>query len=1072
MLKKLSAVFCSLAALLLSAEPIELQQELKLDTAVKGSTSIQLDIPPVQLPPGKSAVLKFNARIVTPNYAGWGNLLQIVLNNKVLDNTTANGEQRILFRSSKIKTSKAKTPTLPWFGKNRNNTALIVFYAPEKASELAPQILSDRAAGFDYTIRIDDLLRSGQPNKLKFNYLLQKRHVQNRNLQLVLRNITIDFIDQATPQADSQPVIVNGEIMLRSRLALDAPASGTTDIKIDFPAVQVPRGKVPVLAFNARIATPSMGGWNNYLKLKLNNKRIDRENPDGEYRLLRRGIYMQNSLPKEVNRDWWRSKKGDQALLMFFAPESATELEKRVTGNRECRYDYEIDISDLVNRLEIGADDRIESNENNSLQLSYSLMRRYVQGKNIPLIIKDLRIKFLDKSEVEKVRPQPQATVKRNAQKPVASLSGNGAVLEVAADGTLQLQLAGETVFMDSFFSYPAKPMMKYNAFGHNPSGNAAAWQVNISKEAQSLYLTARSGAFEIRRKITFDGRRFNFLDQLKNISQANSALAFFDRFSGNDLKRNSVKLAGQADVRGTVDFFGASNPTVFLPGKKSAWGVVYEDTVSRAQLQLRSQAALYEAGSVGCGAKPNDTIEREFAIYPLAGGDYFDFINQVRRDWGINKFTIPGTLAFSPRGQQPDKPNKLAVIKPWFEFCYYGNNSDLDGALMSRQEFTAKAQKQLKQLRSKRADVRVFASIENNLVPFDCRQYDWARQIRQKGVKEARNAEGIRYGQFLSKELTEKLDAVTPLKDSIIRSADGRAMIDNMYPSTPVINLMVQPELGNSRYKQMIEQIDFLMDKVGVDSIYIDQFQPYTIGGFSENRWDGRTVELAKDGSIQRYRYSYALTGATARAAIIKHITDKGGLVLTNGQSMSKEEQGLFRLAFQEMENDSVNPMLFIDECPPEFRWQSVSHLGCPVALGIRPRKYLDVSVRPNRAAEALTKGVITALRNGLLYYVYIYDIHTDGQSDSGSFDMFERMFPFTPVELNAGYLIGKERIITAVSKNFTVGGSQKPRCTHYNKRGIPAPAEFAVTGQPGAWQVEVKLNDWNEIAIIEINQ
>ena len=294
--------------------------------------------------------------------------------------------------------------------------------------------------------------------------------------------------------------------------------------------------------------------------------------------------------------------------------------------------------------------------------------------------------------------------------------------------------------------------------------------------------------------------------------------------------------------------------------------------------------------------------------------------------------------------------------------------------------------------------------------------------------------------------------------------------MFDNMYPNAPVINLMVQPELGNSRYKQMIEQIDFLMDKAGVDSIYIDQFQPYTKGGFSENRWDGRTVELAPDGSIKRYRYSYALTGATARAAIIKHITDKGGLVLTNGQSMSREEQGLFRLAFQEMENDSVNPLLFMDECPPEFRWQSISHLGCPVALGIRPRKYLNVKKRPNRAAEVLTKGVITALRNGLLYYVYIYDINTDGKSDSGSFDMIERMYPFTPVELNAGYLIGKERIITAVSRSFTVAGKQKPRCTHYNKRGIPAAADFVISGKPGAWQVEVKLRDWNEIAIIEI--
>ena len=1058
-------------ALSLAADPIILKNELKFDTAARGSTSVTLEVPALQVPAGKIAVLKFNGRIAHTAYAGWGNLLQIVLNNKVLAGKTAGGNDRVLFRSSEIKTSKARTPSLPWFGKNRNNTALVVFYAPENTEKLPPQILNDRDKGFDYTIRIDDLLAKGKKNRLKFNYLLQKRHVQNRNLQLVLRNIAIDFIDPPAAAALQQPVMKNGELILGSRIAIDAPTSGTTELKINFPAVKVPLNKVPVLAFNARIATEAVGGWNNYLQLRLNNQRIDRENADGEYRLLHRGIYMENSLPREVNRDWWRSKKGEQALLMFFAPESASELDKRVTGNRECKYDYEIDISDLVNRLEIGADDRIESNKPNTLQLNYSLMRRYVQNKNIPLIIKNLRIKFIDKDQLEKARPQnPAAVIDRQAENPVASLAGNGAVLEAAANGALQLKLLGETLFMDSFFSYPAKPAMKFNAFGKNSSANAEDWQVKITRSGNMLLITARSGAFDIRREITFNGKRFNFRDKIKNISGKNAGLAFFDRFSGTTVKRRAVKLAGQADISGTVDFFGSSNPTVFLPGKAAAWGVVYEDTLSRAQLQLRSQGGLFEAGSVGCGAKPDDTIQREFALYPIANGKYFDFINQVRRDWGMNKFTIPGTLAFSPRGQQPEKPNTLNVIKPWFEFCYYGNNSDLDGALMSRREFTAKAQKQIKKLRSQRADVRIFASIENNLVPFDCRKYEWAKKIRQKGVKESRGAAGIRYGQFLSKELTAQLDKVTPLKDSIIRSADGRAMIDNMYPSTPVINLMVQPELGNSRCKQMIEQIDFLMDKVGVDSIYIDQFHPYIIGGFSENRWDGRTIELAKDGSIKRYRYSYALTGATARAAIIKHITDKGGLVLTNGQSMSREEQSLPRLAFQEMENDSVNPLLFMNECPPEFRWQSISHLGCPVALGIRPRKYLDVTRRPNRAAEVLTKGVITALRNGLLYYVYIYDINTDGKSDSGSFDMFERMFPFTPVELNAGFLIGKERIITAVSRTFKIGGNGKPLCTHYNNRGIPSAKGFTITGKPGDWQVKVQLKDWNEIAIIEI--
>jgi len=1070
MLKKLFALLAAALALPLAAEPIVLQKSLAIDAVDKTVKSVQIEIPALQVPAGKIAVLKFNARVEFPSYGGWGNMLQIIVNNKVLEGKTAKGDQRILFRDSVMKNSSPKNPAVPWFGKNRRNTALLIFYAPQSATELPPKVLNDRAAGFDYVIRIDDLLQSGKKNQLKLNYLLQKRQVRNRNLQLMIKDLVIDFIDKPE-ESSSKITLKNGEIVLNERLSIDSPISGVAEKTIDFPAVKVPAGKVAVLSFDARIVTPGLGGWNNYLQLHLNGSRLDGEDAFGEYRLLHRGFYIKTTLAKDRTHDYWRHPKGLRALLMFFAPESATELDKRILNNRQCAYNYEIVIDDLVNRLEIGADDRIESNTPNRLKLSYFLLRRNMGGKNAPLLIKNLRIKFIDKAQVEKMRPKSENNrTLRNNEKAVFTLKSNNSTIEAAASGALQLKSNGETVFMDSFFSYPSKPSMKFNALGKNDSANAANWQVKVIPGSNFLTITARTFDFEITRKITSCDNKFYIHDKIKNISAKNAGLAFFERFSGNDLQKKQVRLAGQSDIRGTVDLLGSSNPTVFLAGKKSAWGVVYNDTLSRAQLQMRSLNGCYEAGSIGCGAKPGDVIEREFVIYSINSKQYFDFINQVRRDWGMNNHTIEGGLGFSNRGPQPPKMSRFASIYPWFEFCYYGNNSDHDGALLSREEFLKRVQKQLKVLRSKRSDVIIFANIENNLVPFDCRKYDWGKQIRRRGVKEARNAPGIKYGLFLSKELTAKLDAATPLKDSIIRSADGRAMIDNMYPADPVINLMVQPEIGNYRFKQMIEQIDFLMDKVGVNGIYIDQFQPYIIGGFSEDRWDGRTVELAADGSIKRYRYSYALTGASARAAIIKHVTDKGGQVLTNGQSMSREEQPLKRLAFQEMENDSINPLLFMDEKPPEFRWQSVSHLGCPLALGLRPRRYIDVTKRPNRAAEVQTKGVITALRNGLLYYVYIYDINADGKSDSGSFDMFERMFPFTPVELNEGFVVGKERVITAVSRKFSVGGKQKPRCTHYNKRGIPKTADFAVSGKPDNWQVDVKINDWNEIAIIEV--
>ena len=41
--------------------------------------------------------------------------------------------------------------------------------------------------------------------------------------------------------------------------------------------------------------------------------------------------------------------------------------------------------------------------------------------------------------------------------------------------------------------------------------------------------------------------------------------------------------------------------------------------------------------------------------------------------------------------------------------------------------------------------------------------------------------------------------------------------IVDTFYAKEPYINLMLYPVKGNARYKAYFEQIDFLMDQVGV---------------------------------------------------------------------------------------------------------------------------------------------------------------------------------------------------------------------------------------------------------------
>ena len=585
--------------------------------------------------------------------------------------------------------------------------------------------------------------------------------------------------------------------------------------------------------------------------------------------------------------------------------------------------------------------------------------------------------------------------------------------------------------------------------------------RVTVKKTASDqIKIVADTPLYTITRIMTNQAYRVQVSDTITNKTNQDIGLIWQHLAGYNQIPQYGAKLAGQTNAT-QIKYFGSCNPTIFIRHKDSALALVAEDTVSRAQMVMNTVANCFSMGTDGLGIAAGKSVKLDWLIYPLgANKDYFDFINQLRRDWDVNK-TILGPYKIHASAI-PGIKFQIASVAPWYQ---YG-----EASLLSDEEYIAKIKNTCERLRKACPGVKLLGQIETNLVPFDAGKYSWGKEfpLTYGNRKDPRT----RYAQFTTADLTEKLESVSPYKDSLIRDANGNAMIDNyyVYQPIPLINLMVQPERGNYRYKRFFEQIDFLMDKAGLNGVYIDQFIPYLVGGYSENRWDGYTVILDESGKIKNKRYSYAITGATARADIVKYVIKKGGYVITNGHPISREEQNSGVISFQEMENDLINPVFFMDQKPPECRWQTAGHLATPIILGLRPNTHQQaVTDGRDRRAEILTKGIITALRNGQLHYYYSTEIPRTGQY-AGGVELSNLMFPFTPVELHEGYLIGKERTITAISGTFTVSGAKAPRISCFNIFGNPVEANCKVTGSAGAWQVECKLKDWNEVVIIEV--
>ena len=1030
------------------------QQEIVLNSADKAA-EVTVELPALPAV-SASAVLSFDARTVAKPNSGWSHALGINVNGFALAEYKLDGARRLFDRSDKIQLKKG---TLAYCRPWRGGPKWLLFSGPENSAEVDSRIVSDRQYGYTYKLDVSDLVQPGKPTVVKFIYPIVTADLKGGKTTVKIKNISL------TADGKKQPLPPR---TYKYPAAFEQPLSAVIPtgerkpqaVTLKFPAVKVPRGTVPVLFFNARIVTAGFSGWNPFIALSLNGKKIERLTASGRARLLYRGNILKTSLPGKKELDYFQNMRGRMSLMTFFAPVGTEKMDPRVMSDQQHGYDYCLDVSDILNRYEIGADGRVEQDSPNEFTIQFQLVYADTKNQNLPLAVRDINILFVPQEEI--IKASQAAMTKLESAPAAARLAAqDGSRLEVGKCGTIKVASGKEFFFVNTRISYPAKPVMKYNVVGFNRSGSEKSWTVSVKQLSKDSVSVKAAGKFyTLERTIKNIACGWKVTDKYTNISNQDMGIAISVDAGSNQLDFLNYKLAGQSGAN-AVTFFCSANPSMFVVGKKSAVGLAGEDMVSRSQMQMRANGNVLSMATNGTGLPKNSSITREWVLLPVADGKYFTMINALRKEWNLN-YTIPGPLnAVNLRNNVYDGLNgKVMFFLPFHFFD--------KGAGMTDDQYMAMIKPQLDKARKKLpADAYLLGSIETNLVPFDTRTVPWGRELNPRMGK--RGKKSGTYGCFLSKELTAKLDAVTPYKDSIIRDRNGNAMVDIFYAEYPFIDLMVQPELGNMRFKRFLEQIDFLMDKVGFNGIYIDQFNPYLIGGFSEDRWDGHSVELAPDGTIRNKIYNYAIAGASARAEIIKYVVKKGGIVLTNGQPMCKEEMIPGRFSFQEMENDEVDPLPFINSKPPEFRWQSISHLGIPIALGLRPCKYDNYNKRPNRCAQILTKGVITALRNGLMTYAYSFDIRTDGKEDSGSYEMFNKMLPLTPVELNEGFIVGKERTVTALSGSYKSAGKARPAVFYFNNRGVPRAGKSTVTGKSGAWDVKIKLDDWNEVAVIE---
>ena len=254
----------------------------------------------------------------------------------------------------------------------------------------------------------------------------------------------------------------------------DAPAPHT----LDLPSFPRRKDHVLCLRFEAFLRHPTPAGWNPYLGVTLNGKNLAKFTTFGEYRLLTRGDFCKTTIASD--KGWWGSRSGMPVLLTFFGP-GGDVLDERVISQRDEGYWYILDIADVANFIETGADDRIESEKPNKLTFVNTYTRKLSPGAKeySPMVIRDIRVGYLPKTLVAGLRPSTMLRFEPITSGPRLEL--DGAALAVSPTGGMRLRVGSDDYFICSEFSYPGEKI-GYNTLQPHESTGQPTWKPNVRR--------------------------------------------------------------------------------------------------------------------------------------------------------------------------------------------------------------------------------------------------------------------------------------------------------------------------------------------------------------------------------------------------------------------------------------------------------------------------------------------------------------------------------------------------------------------------------------------------------------
>jgi hypothetical protein len=463
------------------------------------------------------------------------------------------------------------------------------------------------------------------------------------------------------------------------------------------------------------------------------------------------------------------------------------------------------------------------------------------------------------------------------------------------------------------------------------------------------------SAALRVTRRVTRCDDHLQVSDLLENRGTELLGVIIKHRLQG-PRKPDEVRLAGHLAVGEVAMAANAEQPSVFARWGEAGVGLVTEDDVFRIHVRQFAGPEGVGLADERLGIPPGKQVTLEWGIYPAPAADYWDFINAVRRNWGVN-FTIPGPFAFTMhfRGEHPAS---------WYG--QWARRRDLKIVAGGIATFT---------------DGRYAHGTGILFAPeWVAYESDWMRKMLSAAPE-------IKALCYFHAQISTEPDGERKYADCKLLDAGGHHL---GYPYRYRLPQYL-PTRENSYGKALWGYVHTCLDKIGASGLYWDEMSHSAVAYAYDAPWDGCTVLIdPKTHAVQRKLSSVALLMQPLELDIIDYLRRHGKFLLANTQATTRTMTHQRVLRF--VETGSYSAVLG-------------THLGCPLGLG---------NHHPEKTQADSAKQVREILRRGGIYYGHGFDRSPPG------WNFAQFMYPITPVELHEGVVLGQERILAARPGSF----------------------------------------------------